>query len=459
MKDETPVLGLEIHLQLLTQTKAFCNCRNAHSAHPNTDICPVCMGLPGAMPMPSDAMFLLGIKLALALNSTINRCSRFDRKNYFYPDLPKGYQITQHFSPLAKGGAIFINETDSLALEEIHLEEDSGRIIHNEPYVPEGKILIDYNRAGIPLAEVVTLPQKHSIEQVIDGLRNLQKLVRWLKISDAEMSNGSMRVDVNVSLDGIPGRTEIKNLNSFKAVKAAVEAEIAERKKIIMRDEILTKGWNETDSALIVMRKKEELPDYRYLPEPDIFPVQISEEKIATIQKEIGELPWEMRRRFMEKWQLDEETARELTKERDTAEYYLKLNDLEPVVAARIMRRFLPHKKKIAPDRIREIINELHRKNINFTLAEKIISELEKHDAQVLEIIESKQLFLIKDRKKLQSILDELKIAHEKEFEELCAGNRKMVKFFTGLMMQKTKRRAEPEMLKIILEKQIKELL
>ncbi|MCA9408947.1 MAG: Asp-tRNA(Asn)/Glu-tRNA(Gln) amidotransferase subunit GatB, partial [Candidatus Omnitrophica bacterium] len=291
------VIGLEVHLQLNTQTKIFCGCANVFGAEPNTNTCPVCLGLPGSLPVFNKEALSSAVKVALALNCEVNTFIKFDRKNYYYPDLPKGYQISQFDHPIARNGFIIIpheNGSKKIGITRAHLEEDAGKLIHNDDL---NCSLVNYNRTGTPLIEIVSEPDLRSPQEAYDYLQTLKLTLQYLNVSDCDMEKGSLRCDANVSIRemGAPNfgtKTELKNMNSFKAVKTAIEYEVNRQKKILLaNDRVIqeTRLWNEQKCMTFPMRSKEEAHDYRYFPEPDLVPFNIKQEFIDTIKSSLPE--------------------------------------------------------------------------------------------------------------------------------------------------------------------------
>lgn len=414
-----PVIGLEIHVELKTKSGMFCGCPADHFAKkPNTGTCPVCLGLPGALPTPNKKAVEWTIMLGLALGSEIAEVSKFDRKHYFYPDLPKGYQISQYDQPLCRGGKIATSFGD-VRIHRVHLEEDTGKLQHA---VVDGKkvTLVDFNRSGVPLVEIVTEADIHSSEQAKEFLKKLHQIVRYLGISDADMEKGSMRLEPNISIRKVgetgmpPYKVEVKNINSFRFAAAAIEYELKRHEAILNDGKIPvqeTRGWDEAKNGTVSQRSKEEAADYRYFPEPDIPPMRFTKDVIASIGKDIPELPDAKKTRFMSVYALNDADASQLTDSRALADYFE-----EAVKAASVLEK--PYSPK-------EVANWLINKkpDIEKVMPAKLIEEL--HEAKKVVAVSADEL---------SAIITPVLAANEKAVADYKAGKQQVIMFLMGLV-------------------------
>jgi len=390
----TPVIGLEVHAELKTKSKMFCGCSSDYFGQkPNTHTCPVCLGLPGALPVPNKKAIEWCIMIGLALNCKIANFSKFDRKNYFYPDLPKGYQISQYDQPFCQKGSVKLANGKQIGITRVHMEEDTGKLIHQGD-----STLIDFNRSGVPLVEIVTEPDFENAKEVVEYLKKLQQIVRYLSVSDADMEKGNMRLEPNVSLrkkdvKELPKyKVEVKNINSFRFVEKAIVFEIKRQTEILENGETPaqeTRGWDENKQKTVSQRAKEAANDYRYFPEPDIPPIRFTQDQISKIKSQMPELPIAKLSRFIKDYLLSEYDAEILTREKDLADYFEKtVNDAKDSVkyltirpSPKIIANWLINKRpdidKILPARlIKEIILAGELTRVDDIELEKVIKKI-----------------------------------------------------------------------------------
>jgi len=467
-----PVIGLEIHVQLNTKTKAFCNCSaDVFEMEPNTSICPVCTGQPGALPVPSQEMYDLGVKLALALNCKINEYTRFDRKNYFYPDLPKGYQITQFFHPIAEHGYLDVNGK-VVRIRRIHLEEDAGKLLHAGDNITEADYsLVDMNRCGIPLAEIVTEPDIESPEQARLFMEKLRTLLRYLDVSSGDMEKGAMRCDANISVVNVEtgkqsNKVEVKNMNSFKFVEKALEYEFERIISLMEKGEEVereTRGWNLNTKSTVSMRSKEEAHDYRYFPEPDIPPILVKKEYIEEIRKTLPELPDERLKRFVNEYNLSEKDAWVFVEDKEVADFYEKVvsKTKDPKETANwflteLFRLYTEHGReniKITEDDFAELFELIKSGVISRNIAKAIFEECALTGKKPSIIVEEKGLKQVDDYALIEEIAKKVIENNPQQVETFRKGKEGLFSFFVGQVMKETKGKANPKTVNEVLNK------
>ncbi len=473
-----PVIGIEIHAQLKTNTKLFCGCPVQFGAPPNTLICPVCIGLPGALPVLNKKAVEQAIKVALALNMKTNKISFFARKNYFYPDLPKGYQISQYSKPLAEDGYIEINldgKRKKIGIERLTLEEDAGKMIHDSPGLME-KSLIDFNRSGIPLVEIVTKPDISSPEEAVEFFSLLRSILMYLGVNDGNMEEGNLRCDANISVkkkgdDEFGTRTEIKNLNSFKFLKLALRYEIKRQTKILMEGgeiHLETRTYNPSTDETIVMRSKEEAHDYRYFPEPDLPPLHISEELIDILKKEIPELPSDKIDRYVRNYELGIDQAKTIAQSRDLSNYFeevARITALPKKSANWILgdvMKFLNERNMdinsypVPPSDLAELIIEVENSKIPRNIGRDILKKMEEEKKGLKEIISSEKLALF-DEESIKKLINEVIKDNPKPLEDWLKGKIQVFGYFMGEVMKRISGKADANRVKKLLKESLDE--
>lgn len=459
------VIGLEVHAQLSTETKIFCGCKSEYGAPANSRICPICMGMPGVLPVLNRQSVEYGIKAGLAMNCEIASYSRFARKNYFYPDSPKGYQISQFEEPLCDNGQITIG-TDSnrkkIGITRIHLEEDAGKSMH-EPNRPESKV--DLNRAGVPLLEIVSEPDLRSPEESYEYLVKLKQLLRYLGISDCNMEEGSLRCDANISIRK-PGdekfgtKTELKNMNSFRGVEKALHAEIKRQIETLESGGTIVQAtnlWDENTGEIKQMRAKEGSDDYRYFPEPDLVPFTITEEQINEIKENLPELPEKKMVRFVSEYKLKAEHALVLTASRRVAEYFEELATLtgDPKNSANWIMgnvsRVLNDEGisieefSVSPARLAELMKSVSDGSISISAARTVFDEMLTDESSVDSIIEKLGLKQMSDSSEIDKIVQEVIDSNPDEAERYKSGEAKLKGWFVGQIMRASHGKANPQ--------------
>jgi len=471
-----PVIGLEVHSQLKTQTKIFCGCSTAFGAAPNTQTCPVCLGMPGVLPVLNRTVVDFTLRMALATGCTISRESRFARKNYFYPDLPKGYQISQYELPIAEHGGIDIEAEGRprrVRIRRIHMEEDAGKLTH-DPHRPVSRV--DLNRTGVPLIEIVSEPDIDSAAAAGAYLRQLRSIVRYLGICDGNLEEGSFRCDANVSIrpkgsSGLGTRTELKNLNSFRFVEKAIEHEIYRQKDVLMDGGAIvqeTRLWDPGRGLTFSMRGKEEAHDYRYFPDPDLLPLVIDEEWIERVQRSLPELPDARRARFIEQYGLPDYDAGVLTSDRELADYFeacLKAFPQSKLVSNWIMGPLLGllnaagipiDQAPISAGGLAGLLKLVDSGAISVKTAKNVFDEMAASGKTAAAIVAEKGLSQISDMDAIEAVVQDVLDRNSKEVEAYRGGKTKLMGFFVGEVMKATRGQANPKAVNELLRHKLK---
>ncbi|HLM84279.1 MAG TPA: Asp-tRNA(Asn)/Glu-tRNA(Gln) amidotransferase subunit GatB [Candidatus Bathyarchaeia archaeon] len=463
-----PTIGMEVHVELATESKMFCACKNELGLDriPNTNICPVCTGQPGALPAANEKAIEFVIKAGLALGCEIAKVSKFDRKNYFYPDLPKGYQISQYDQPLCLGGSLEIGGK-KIGITRIHLEEDTGKLIHQKG---NDFSLVDFNRSGVPLMELVTEPDIESAEEAKKFCEQLQIILRYIGISDADMEKGQMRCEANISVstNGELGtKVEVKNLNSFKVVEKAIEYEIKRQAELLDEGGRIaqeTRGWDESKMVTFSQREKESAHDYRYFPEPDLPPLEIGEGYVEKIKDELPELPAAKVKRFIEEYKISEYDALLLTRDKKLAEFFEEAvsegqeEAKEPEKIAKLtanyilteIKKYLDEKttigglKATAKD-FGELMRIVSDGRINSSAAQIVLSNMLETGASPERIVAEKDLGQIEDESEIENIVRDVVSQNPGPAEDFKKGKQSALQFLLGQTMKKTKGRVNPK--------------
>lgn len=479
------IIGLETHCQLSTQTKIFSSSSTEFGADPNTNIDPICMGMPGTLPVLNQKVLEYAVKAGLALNCAIAPYSKFDRKQYFYPDLPKNYQISQYDLPIAEHGYLEIELEDEagelirkrIGITRLHMEEDAGKLVHGGSDRLSGSTfsLVDYNRAGVPLVEIVSEPDMRSGVEAAEYARELRRIMRYLGVSDGNMQEGSLRCDVNISVrvkgaEKFGTKVEIKNMNSFNAIERAINYEIERQIQAIESGERIvqeTRLWEEGSQRTISMRVKEGSSDYRYFPEPDLGPIEVSSEQLEEWRSQLPELPAAKRQRYESDLGLSSYDARVLTDDRAIAEYF------EATVAAKgnpkqaanwIMgdiSAYLNAEKKsitelpLTPESLAEMVQLIESNTISNKIAKDLLPELLEKGGSAKELVESKGLTQISDTGAIEAAIDAVLEANPDELAKYRGGKKKLLGFFVGQVMKQTGGRADPKLTNQLLMKKL----
>lgn len=466
------VIGLEAHVELASKTKIFCGCSTAFGGAPNTHTCPVCTGMPGSLPVLNKQVVEYAIAVGLATNCSITQYCKFDRKNYFYPDNPQNYQISQLYLPICRNGGVEIETASgkkTIGIHEIHMEEDAGKLVHDEW---EDCSIVDYNRSGVPLIEIVSEPDMRSAEEVIAYLEKLRLIIQYLGASDCKLNEGSMRADVNLSVRemGAPEfgtRTEMKNLNSFKAIARAIEGErarqielIEEGKKVVQE----TRRWDDNKEYSYAMRSKEDAQDYRYFPEPDLVPIVISDEWIAQIKARQPELRTEKLERYKKEFGLPDYDAEIITGHKKfadlfeaTTEICKKPKKVSNWIMGEIIRLLKenemdPEDIKFSPVNLAKVIELADSGAINSTVAKEVFEEVFKNDIDPDKYVEEKGLKTVNDAGELRTVVEQVIKDNPQSVEDYRNGKEKAIGFLVGQTMKAMKGKANPGMVNQILK-------
>ncbi len=472
MKSYETVIGLEVHAELATKTKIFCGCTTQFGGEPNTHCCPVCTGMPGTLPVLNKKVVEFAIAAGLAANCTITQHCKFDRKNYFYPDLPKAYQVSQLYLPICRGGGIEIEtggEKKIVGIHEIHMEEDAGKLVH-DPW--EDCTLVDYNRCGVPLIEIVSEPDMRSADEVIAYLEKLKLILQYLGVSDCKMQEGSLRADINLSVREVGAkefgiRTEMKNMNSFKAIARAVEGErkrqieLLEYGKVIVQE---TRRWDDNKDTSFAMRSKEDAQDYRYFPEPDLVPIEISDEWLEEIKNRQPELRDEKMLRYETEYDIPAYDADIITGSKKLADIFeetvalcgkpKEVSNWLMVETMRLLKEaeMEPENIEFSAANLARLVGLIYDGKINRTVAKEVFEEIFKSDIDPVQYVEKKGLSMVSDEGILRSVIEKIIAANPASVNDYRNGKEKALGFLVGQTMKEMKGKADPGLINRILK-------
>lgn len=474
-KQYETVIGLEVHVELATKTKIFCGCTTEFGGAPNTHTCPVCTGMPGALPVLNRQVVEYAMAVGLATNCKITQYCKFDRKNYFYPDNPQNYQISQLYLPICRNGHVDIETPagkKSIGIHEIHMEEDAGKLVHDDW---EDCSLIDFNRSGVPLIEIVSEPDMRSAEEVIAYLEKIRMTIQYLGASDCKLNEGSMRADVNLSVreagaSEFGTRTEMKNLNSFKAISRAIEGErarqielIEEGKKVIQE----TRRWDDNKEYSYAMRSKEDAQDYRYFPDPDLVPVSISEEWIAEVKARQPEFQQEKAARYKDEFDIPEYDINIITSSKSLADMFeaataichnaKKVSNWLMVETMRLLKEkeMEPEDITFTPENLAALIQLTDENAINSTVAKEVFEKMFSEDIDVEQYVEMNGLRTVSDESALRETIEKVIVENPQSVSDYQAGKTKAIGFLVGQTMKAMKGKADPGMVNQILKKML----
>ena len=470
MKSYETVIGLEVHVELATKTKIFCGCTTAFGGSPNTHCCPVCTGMPGTLPVLNKQVVEFAIAAGFATNCTITQNCKFDRKNYFYPDLPKAYQVSQLYLPICRDGGIEIEVggvKKTIGIHEIHMEEDAGKLVHDEW---DDCTLVDYNRCGVPLIEIVSDPDMRSADEVIAYLEKLKLILQYLGVSDCKMQEGSLRADINLSIRevGAPEfgtRTEMKNMNSFKAIARAIEGERKRQIEVLEYGKKVnqeTRRWDDNKDTSFAMRSKEDAQDYRYFPEPDLVPIEISDEWLDTVKKRQPELRDEKMVRYETQYDIPEYDASLITSSKKLADIFEatvaicnKPKEVSNWLMVETMRLLKEHEMEpeniaFTPENLAKLIGLIDAGSINRTVAKEVFEVVFAENVDPESYVKEKGLLIVNDEGELRKTIDEIIASNPQSVEDYHNGKTKAMGFLVGQTMKAMKGKADPGMINTI---------
>ena len=467
------VMGLEVHVELSTKTKIFCSCTTEFGGAPNTHCCPICTGMPGVLPSLNKAVVEYATKAGLALNCEITRYNKFDRKNYFYPDLPKAYQISQLYLPICRNGGVEIEAEDggkkTIGIHEIHMEEDAGKLVH-DPWT--NSTMVDYNRCGVPLIEIVSEPDFRSANEVIRYLEKLKAILQFIGVSDCKMQEGSLRADVNLSVRPVGSekfgtRTEMKNMNSFKAIVRAINYESSRQIDVLSHGgEVMqeTRRWDDGKGVSFAMRSKEDAQDYKYFPEPDLIPIEISEETIEQTRASLPELPEAKRQRYVSELELSEYDAEQITKSKSLVDLFEQnLNAGYPAkeivnwITGEVMRMLSdsgrePEDMSFDYSYLGALIGMVQKNEITRNTAKKVFKAVFEECCDPVKYVEEHNLKTVTDTGAVKTVIEEVIAANQKSVDEYKSGKEKALQYLIGQSMRALRGKADPQTVTAILK-------
>lgn len=476
-KQYETVIGLEVHVELATKTKIFCGCSTAFGAEPNTQTCPVCTGMPGSLPVLNKQVLKYAIAVGLATNCEITRYAKFDRKNYFYPDNPQNYQISQLYLPICRNGGVEIETaeggTKTVGIHEIHMEEDAGKLIHDEW---EDCSLVDYNRSGVPLIEIVSEPDMRNAEEVIAYLERLRLIIQYLGASDCKLQEGSMRADVNLSVREVGAtefgtRTEMKNLNSFKAISRAIEGETERQIDLIESGEKVvqeTRRWDDTKGVSYAMRSKEDAQDYRYFPDPDLVPIAVGDEMLDQIKAKQPEFRTEKMKRYKEEFDIPDYDIEIITGSKHMADLFEAATAIcaQPKKVSNWLMgetlRLMKEKEmdasdlRFSPENLAKLISLTDSKAINSSVAKEVFEVMFEENIDPEQYVEEKGLKTVSDEGALRKTIEEVIAGNPQSVEDYRNGKEKAIGFLVGQTMKAMKGKADPATVNQMLKEMLK---